>query len=274
MIDNNNYLLKSLRNKSPHLIDTHCHFQYFSQNTLLDTFKRAYDYNVKTIFNISVNGTDGKDFVKNNKFEDINIFYSVGRHPSEANNTYSYNDILRDKENSIAIGETGLDFYHKTNPSYNVQVENFLNHTEAAIDSDLPVIIHSRNAFKEIHQLLSDRKNINRLPRFIIHSFSGNIDDARKLIDLGGYLSFSGIVTYKSAKDTMDALRFCPINRLLLETDSPYLCPDQWRKSFSRNEPAFMEEVFRYIVFLKNVNPEDIIYNTYINSIDCFGHSF
>ncbi|VFP83715.1 TatD family hydrolase [Buchnera aphidicola] len=213
------------------LIDTHCHINHLNNNSqspeLDSVLKQAYNKNVKLFLSIS---TSIQDFYHLYKYtyQYKNILLSCGLHPNytHTNNDLEVMKLLAKNDKVIAIGETGLDFY-RNKKTKKIQKKLFEYHIYISNKINKPIIIHNRQADNEIFSILKSNKN--KLCSGIIHSFTGNIDLARKLLDIGFYISFSGIITFKKSNDLRSILRFIPLNRLCIETDSPYLSPEPYR---------------------------------------------
>lgn len=188
------------------------------------------------------------------------FFATVGVHPEYTNEQLqilpSINNILEIVENNpkvIAIGEIGLDYHwHKDKPQW--QKDRFAMQIQAALLAKKPVIIHSRDAFDDTFAILKS-ENASQVGG-IIHCFTGNVDDAKAALDLGFYISFSGIVTFKSARDIQAAAKFCPSDRILIETDSPFLAPVPHRGK--TNQPAYVRYVAECLAELRQTSVENI----------------
>jgi len=187
-----------------------------------------------------------------------NIYTAIGVHPHDAR---FYDDHAEEKiktltksKRVIAWGEIGLDFHYDNSPR-DVQIEVFKRQLNAARECDLPVVIHTREAESEtIEILLSEYAGAKR--RGVFHCFSGSMGLALKAVELGFMISFSGIVTFKKADDLRAVAREAPLNRLLIETDCPYLTPIPYRGK--RNEPAYVVEVCRCLAGIHGVEIEEI----------------
>jgi TatD DNase family protein len=187
-----------------------------------------------------------------------NVYTAIGTHPHDAR---LYDDQAEEKiktlivsERVIAWGEIGLDFHYDNSPR-DVQVAVFKRQLRAARECDLPVVIHTREAEAETIEILqSDYRDAKR--RGVFHCFSGSMDLARKAVELGFMISFSGIVTFKKADELRAVAREVPLDQLLIETDCPYLSPIPYRGK--RNEPAYVVEVARCLAGIHSVEIEDI----------------
>ena len=186
------------------------------------------------------------------------VYTAIGTHPHDAR---LYDDQVEDKiksliksERVIAWGEIGLDFHYDNSPR-DVQIAVFKRQLQAARECDLPVVIHTREAESETIEILkSDYAGVER--RGVFHCFSGSMQLAQRAIELGFMISFSGIVTFKKADELREVAKQVPLDRLLIETDCPYLSPIPHRGK--RNEPAYVVEVARCLAGLHGVEVEEI----------------
>lgn len=237
------------------LIDTHCHvnkLNYKNKNKKIKKIlKNSFLNNIKIILSVS---TSIKDFYENQKIIQNykNILLSCGLHPLK---NHQKNDIkilksILHRYNIIAIGETGLDFY-QNNFNKNKQIKLFEQHIEIAKKKKKPLIIHSRKSKKEIMQIISKNNKKNEISG-VLHSFTEDINMARKLLDNNFYISFSGIITFKNSKNLRKILNYIPIERLLIETDSPYLTPEPYRKY--TNQPTFLYYIAQKISKRTKIN--------------------
>lgn len=199
-----------------------------------------------------------------------NLFATVGMHPHDAKEV-SEEDLAHLKELTqepkvVAVGETGLDFYYNHSPR-ELQIEIFRRFIHMARETGLPIVVHDRDAHREIADLLQQEGGGNL--RGVIHCFTGDYDAARKFLDLGFYLSFSGIVTFKNAEALRDVAKRVPLDRILVETDSPYLAPAPHRGK--RNEPAFVRFVAEAVAGVKGIPLEEVARATSDNAGHLFG---
>jgi TatD DNase family protein len=180
------------------------------------------------------------------------VYATVGLHPHEARDGVDTVVDLLDHPGIVAVGEAGLDYYYDHSPR-DLQRVAFADQIQLAHQRDLPLIIHTRDAWADTFDVLA----AEGVPaRTIFHCFTGGPDEARRCLDLGAWLSFSGIVTFKGATDVHDAARLCPLDRMLLETDSPYLAPAPHRGS--TNRPAWVPHVGAYVAALHDVATESV----------------
>ena len=161
--------------------------------------------------------------------------------------------ILKKKSKKIlAFGETGLDYFYKRSERKD-QIFSFENHIEFAISEKVPVIIHTRDANEDTILII---KKYYKKTKFLIHCFTGNLEFAKKLLNLECLISFSGIITFKKSHELRDVVKFVPLDRILIETDSPYLSPDPFRGK--SNEPANLRIIAENIATIKKISFEEI----------------
>lgn len=186
-----------------------------------------------------------------------NVWASVGVHPSTEDDPHEVSVeelvFLSAHPKVVAIGECGLDYFYNKEP-LDWQRERFAKHIEAAKEAKLPLIIHSRDAAEDTIRILKEGGAGEC--GFVLHCFTGDENMARQALDLGGYLSFSGIVTFKNAKNIQEVASWVPSDRYFIETDSPYLAPIPYRGK--RNEPSYVVEVAKKLSQLRSVPLEQI----------------
>ncbi|MBA1338847.1 MAG: TatD DNase family protein [Pelagibacterales bacterium] len=254
------------------IIDSHCHLTYEPMvNSLEETINRANKDGVKFFLTIS---TVDKSFdkiltiLKNYKC----VFGSYGIHPHEAKNHTEIkskdiiNRVNKDKK-IIGIGESGLDFYYNYSDK-NDQINSFLEHIDASQKTQLPLIVHTRSAEEETLKILREAK-IKKDFKILIHCFTGSKKFAFDLLDLGAYISASGVVTFKKSIELADTFRQIPDNRILVETDSPYLAPVPLRGK--PNEPSYIVHTVEFLSKLKNISYDDFAKITTQNFFKLFG---
>src|SRR5215204_5543620 len=225
-----------------------------------EIIERARAAGVSVILNVGTGDPHSSAFERavelGKKYE--SVYTAIGTHPHDAR---LYDDNADDKiktlvqsERVIAWGEIGLDFHYDNSPRA-VQIEVFKRQLRAARECDLPVVIHTREAESEtIEALESDYAGAER--RGVFHCFSGSMDLARRAIELGFMISFSGIVTFKKADELREVAKQVPLDRLLIETDCPFLSPIPYRGK--RNEPAYVVEVARSVAGLHGIETEEV----------------
>ncbi len=240
----------------PAIVDSHCHLDFPQfQDDLDGMVARADEAGVKLMVTINTRVRKFAPVLEiAERFE--NVYCSVGTHPHNANEE---TDVTAEEIVEIAqhpkvvgIGEAGLD-YHYDNSPRDVQAESFKVHIEAARRTGLPLIIHSRDAEDDTAQILNEEMQKGAfIP--LLHCFSSDIRLAHAGLKLGAYLSFSGILTFKNADGIRDAARACPQDRMLVETDAPYLAPMPHRGK--TNEPAFTVHTLQKLADVKEVSAE------------------
>jgi TatD DNase family protein len=242
-------------------IDSHAHIDGPEFDADRDEIiERAQAAGVSVILNVGTGDPHSGAFERavalDQKYE--SVYTAVGTHPTDAR---LYDDKAEEKikslvasERVLAWGEIGLDFHYDNSPR-DVQVEVFKRQLRAARECDLPVVIHTREAESETIEILKTEYN-GAARRGIFHCFSGSKDLAQRAIELGFMISFSGIVTFKKAEELRNVAGSVPLDRLLIETDCPYLAPIPHRGK--RNEPAYVVEVARCLAGIHGVDSEEI----------------
>ena len=254
------------------IIDSHCHLDYEPLSLSLDTFiKKANEVGVENMLTIS---TEDKKFKKIIEIIDKYkcVYGTYGIHPHEANlhKNITSNNILENIKKSkkiIGIGETGLDFFYNHSHKKD-QIDLFAEHINASQKSGLPLIIHTRSAEKETYEILKSAVK-QKETKILIHCFTGSKTFAHKLLDLGSYISASGIVTFKKSSELAQTFKDIPNNRILVETDSPYLAPEPLRGK--SNEPSYIINTVKFLASLKNIDYEEFCEFTTKNFIKLFG---
>lgn len=254
------------------IVDSHCHLDILSEHDSLDNvIERAKNNGVKYMQTICVRLEDFDNIlsIANNY---PNVYTSLGVHPNEVKKeqivTSEYLINHSKHQKVIGLGETGLDYYRcEDHPQRLAQAQSFVSHISASQANNLPVIIHTREAESDTIHILKEQMKIKPFPA-LIHCFTASKDFAREVLDLGLYISISGIVTFKNATDLQDIVKYIPANRLLVETDAPYLAPVPYRGK--TNEPSFTRHVLDYIAELKNISSEQMAKITTRNFFDLF----
>ncbi|PWE53192.1 LuxR family transcriptional regulator [Metarhizobium album] len=222
------------------LIDTHCHLDFPDFAEERDQIiERARDAGVRQIVTISTRVRKLPDLLAITDRYD-NVFCSVGTHPNNADEELDVTaaDLVRLSAHPkiVAIGEAGLDYFYDTQKPAD-QKAGLLQHIEAARQTGLPLVIHSRSADEDMAAILTEETARGAFP-FILHCFSSGAELARVGVALGGYVSFSGILTFPKSEELREIAATVPLDRLLVETDAPYLAPKRWRGK--RNEPSYV----------------------------------
>ena len=240
------------------MIDSHCHLDHEPLlSDLSNIIKRSKNVGIKKLLTISTS-LESFTRVKNIINQDDIIFGTIGIHPHETNqNLVSSKTIVKNFNENIkiiGIGETGLDFYYN-NSDRNKQIKSFKEHIKASIETNAPLIIHSRNAEDDTFEILNRYKNDNL--KILMHCFTGSKIFAEKLLNLNAFFSASGIITFKNSKELQEIFKFLPLNKILIETDSPFLAPVPNRGK--KNEPSFIDYTAQKLAELKNISKAELI---------------
>ncbi len=254
------------------IIDSHCHLTYEPMSSSLEeTIRRANNDGVKYLLTIS---TEDKGF---NKILDIvknynSVYGTYGIHPHEAkkHKEIKLDQIIEKIQKSkkiIGIGESGLDFYYNHSEKED-QIFSFLEHIKASQKTSLPLIVHTRSAEEDTLKILKEAKEKKDF-KILIHCFTGTKDFAFKLLDIGAYISASGVVTFKKSTELAAIFKAIPSDRILVETDSPYLAPEPLRGK--SNEPSYITHTVKFLSNLKNIPYDKFSEITTQNFFNLFG---
>ena len=246
------------------MIDSHCHLDHEPLFGNLDEIiKRAKLIGISKLLTIC---TTISSFEKIKKIiqKDKIIFGTYGIHPHEAKNDKINSETIineiRNNKKVIGVGETGLDFYYNYSDKKD-QIDSLNEHIKASIKLNIPLIVHSRNAEKETIEVFESYKNQNL--KILMHCFTGSKNLAIKLLDLNAYFSASGIITFKNSIELQETFKTIPLDKLLIETDSPFLAPEPNRGK--KNEPSFIKYTASKLADVKGVSNGDIINATTLN---------
>ncbi|MBN8543089.1 MAG: TatD family hydrolase [Alphaproteobacteria bacterium] len=251
------------------LVDSHCHLNYEQLADTAGVIARAKEAGVGLFQTIS---TQRSDFAEVKALADTypEIYCSIGVHPHEAepHEDISEQELLEAANHPkvIGIGETGLDYYYEHSPR-EAQKTLFRRHITVARKLDLPVIVHSRDADEDTVEILKDETSKGSF-RFLIHCFSSSQYLAEESVKLGGYISLSGIITFKKSQTLRDATSCVPLDRLLVETDSPYLAPEPYRGKPC--EPAYTKFTAQKLADMRGMSYEDVATKTTENFFRLF----
>ena len=239
------------------MIDSHCHLDHEPMfSDLKNVVIRSKESGVEKILSICTTKESFNKIIEITKFDPM-IYGTYGIHPHETTtNKVTKDEIIKNvntNQKIIAIGESGLDFYYN-HSSKEHQITSFHAHIEASIDLNIPVIVHSRSAETETFEILNSYKN--KKPKILMHCFTGTKEFAIKLLTLNSYFSASGIITFKNSLDLQKTFKFIPNEKLLVETDSPYLSPVPFRGK--KNEPSFIKYTLEKLAEIKNIKFQDI----------------
>lgn len=243
-----------------YITDTHCHLDLIEEKgaNIDEILKNAAENNVKALQTICTKITEIDKILAYTRKYDF-IYASAGIHPCNVNEQPQITakeivELCHANPKIIGIGETGLDYYHDKS-AIELQKISFLEHIQASRKTNLPLIIHSRDCDEDMISILQSEQKIQKFPA-LLHCFSSGEALARAALDLGIYISISGIVTFKNAKTLQEIVKFVPLESLLVETDSPYLAPTPHRGQM--NQPAFTRHVVEKIAEIKGVNSEEV----------------
>ena len=239
------------------MIDSHCHLDHeplFSN--ISDVIKRSKNIGLQKLLTIS---TTLASFEKIKDLVNIDpiIFGTFGIHPHETEtnlvNIETLIKTITEFKKIIGVGETGLDFFYEYSNKER-QIDSFKDHIEASIELKIPIIIHSRNAEEETFNILNSYKNKDI--KILMHCFTGSYEFSQKLLSLGAFFSASGIITFKNSIDLQNTFKTIPLDKLLIETDSPFLAPIPMRGK--KNEPSFIKYTLEKLSTIKEKAPDDL----------------
>ncbi len=252
------------------LIDSHCHldFEDFDEDREA-VLTRAKQAGVDLMVTISTKITEAQKIISLAETNDA-LVCSVGIHPHEAGREPETSAAqlvaLAEHEKVVGIGETGLDYFYEHSPR-DAQKRNFRAHIEACRESKLPLIVHARDADEDTADILEDEMKVGEYPG-LIHCFTAGPDLARRALDIGFYISISGIATFKNATELRETIKSVPLERLLVETDAPFLAPVPHRGK--RNEPSFVADTAAMLAEIKGVGAAEIADITTQNFFNLF----
>ena len=240
------------------MIDSHCHLDHEPLISNLDQIlERAKEVGINKILTIC---TTLDSFIKIKEIikKDKIIYGTYGIHPHETKNNKINSKLIIEEINNnkkiIGIGETGLDFFYNHSDKKD-QINSFEEHIKAAIELNMPLIVHSRNAENETFDILNQFKKDNL--KILMHCFTGSKDFAKKLLNLNAYFSASGIITFKNSVELQETFKMIPLDKLLIETDSPYLAPEPNRGK--KNEPSFVKFTADKLALIKDLSSKNLI---------------
>ncbi|MDD5455534.1 MAG: TatD family hydrolase [Candidatus Margulisbacteria bacterium] len=239
------------------LIDSHCHLTdiKFSSINIQELLNNANKHNVNKIINFGVDYKDSlnvKEISQNHEC----LYYGFGCHPHEAKSFLKAEfeeSLLAFKNNPkcVAIGEIGLDYFYSYSEQKS-QKDVFIYFLEKAQEFQLPASIHSRGAEEDVYQIIKDTKKI----KMILHSYTGPLDTLKKLLDIGIYISLNGMITFKNNKNLLDIIQQIPLDKLLIETDGPYLTPEPYRKHI--NQPEYLVVILNKLAEIKRISIKEL----------------
>ena len=240
------------------MIDSHCHLDHEPIfNNINENLKRSKAVGLKKLLTICTSNESFENVKKILEIDEI-IYGTYGIHPHETkNNKVTKNVIIENIKKHpklIGIGETGLDFYYNHSQK-DEQIDSFKEHIEASIEIDFPIIVHSRNAEKETFEILNEYKS--QKPKILMHCFTGSYEFFKEMEKLNSYFSASGIITFSNSLSLQKTFAKIPNNKLLIETDSPFLAPIPMRGK--KNEPSFIKYTIKNLAELKELNETEMI---------------
>jgi TatD DNase family protein len=240
--------------------DNHCHLSENPEEEILKARKAL----VAGFINVGTDFETSSEAIEKAKiFPDV--WATAGVHPHEARKGIDGIEDLLEDSNVVAVGEAGLDYHYDHSPRED-QKKVFAQQIELANKSELPLVIHTREAWEDTFKILDSEG----LPKSIVfHCFTGGTIEAKECLERGAYLSFSGIITFKKSESLRDAASECPLDRAMIETDSPYLTPVPFRGK--KNEPANVVLVGQELAYLQDKSPEEIALATTQNALDFYG---
>jgi TatD DNase family protein len=246
------------------MIDSHAHLAAPPViDQIEEILQRAQQHGVAAIVNICTDSESLKNGLLLSKRHSW-IFNAAATTPHDVEQEDLLEEVKKEAKNLVAIGETGLDYHYERSPK-KLQQEALIRYFELAWQVNLPVIFHCREAFDDLFALADSHYKGGRA---VLHCFTGTVEEAKKCLDHGWLISFSGIVTFKKSQLLREVAAFVPLDRLLIETDAPYLAPESKRGKM--NEPSYIEETARAVAHVKGVPFETLCKATAHNAIQFF----
>ena len=240
------------------MIDSHCHLDHEPLfKNIKEVIDRSKKIGINKLLTICTTIKSFENILQLINLDNI-IYGTFGIHPHESekdviNKQKIINSIKKHKK-IVGVGETGLDFFYN-HSNYDKQISSFKVHIEASIETNLPLIVHSRDAENETYKILESYKNYN--PKILMHCFTGTKKFSDKLLSLNAYFSASGIITFKDSHELQETFKIIPNEKLLVETDSPFLAPIPMRGK--KNEPSYIIYTLKKLAELKNISEKEII---------------
>lgn len=237
------------------IIDTHCHIQFKPLVSNLEAvIHRAHEAGVGKMIVVGCDIESTRSAIEIAEKHD-GIYAAVGLHPQDAkkltDQMWKQFQELASHQKVVAIGETGLDFFKEYSPR-EVQIEVLKKHISLALELNLPLIVHNRDSDEQGLEILKEQK----VKDAVFHCFGSDVEFARKVWMAGYFTSFTGIITYPSARNLHAVVEECPMDAMMIETDCPYLAPQKYRGG--KNEPAYVTEVAKQVAHLKNMSYDDV----------------
>ena len=240
------------------MIDSHCHLDHEPIfNNINEILNRSKNVGLKKLLTICTSNDSFENIKKILEIDEI-IYGTYGIHPHESKNCKVTKNVIieniKKHPKLIGIGETGLDFYYNHSQK-DEQIKSFKEHIKASIEIDLPIIVHSRNAERETFEILNEYRN--QKPKILMHCFTGSYEFFKEMEKLNSYFSASGIITFGNSLDLQETFAKIPNNKLLVETDCPFLAPIPMRGG--KNEPSFIKFTIKKLADLKNIDENEMI---------------
>ncbi len=251
------------------MIETHCHLDYLKAEPLEEIRKKIKEAGITKVITIGVDPLNlDKVMELSNTSEEI--YFTQGIHPHDAKEVTQaeYDKIIAraSMPKMVAVGEIGLDYHYNNSPP-EIQREAFEKQLQLACDLDLPVVIHTRDADEDTRAIIKNfSKTLKR--KGVVHSFTSSLELAEFVLQEGFYIGFNGIITFKKAENVQEVVKITPTDRILFETDSPFLTPVPHRGK--ENAPFYLTHIAAKIAELKGVDLETLKKQVYLNSLKCF----
>jgi TatD DNase family protein len=251
------------------MIETHCHLDYLKAEPLEEIRKKIKEAGITKVVTIGVDPLN-LDKVMDLALNHEEIYFTQGIHPHDAKDAteVEFEKIIQRCQHPkmVAVGEIGLDYHYNNSPA-EIQRQVFERQLQIACDQDMPVVIHTRDAEADTQAILKNFSS--RLKhKGVIHSFTSSLELAEFVLSEGFYIGFNGIITFKKAENVQEVVKITPTERILFETDSPFLTPVPHRGK--ENAPYYLPFVAQKIAELKNVNLENLKIKVFQNSLQCF----
>lgn len=251
------------------MIETHCHLDYLKAEPLEEILKKIKEAGITKVVTIGVDPLNlDKVMDLSNAYEQI--YFTQGIHPHDAKEAteVEYNKIIAraTMPKMVAVGEIGLDYHYNNSPPESQKLA-FEKQLQIACDSDLPVVIHTRDADEDTKAILKNFSSTLKR-KGVVHSFTSSLELAEFVLNEGFHIGFNGIITFKKAENVQEVVKITPAERILFETDSPFLTPVPHRGK--ENAPFYLPFVAAKIAELKGLNLEELKTQVYQNSLNCF----
>ncbi len=245
------------------MIDSHSHLMMLTRSPA-DVLADAKKKGVSAVINVAIDLKSARQALDTNK-QFKNAYPTVGVHPCHSNEPINWDEYksLAKSEPVVAIGEIGLDYYRDYSPK-EVQARVFETQLDIAQELGLPVIIHNRHADDDTLAILKKRPGL----KFVFHCFSSNWEIATQVLELGGFLSFTGLITFSKKGKTINVVKKMPLDRMMIETDCPYLKPKD--TNAKENEPQYLPEISKKIAAVREINSNELNHKLTQNTTDFF----